>query len=125
MRTVIIGCKLPHGLAFMQDGKRHVIKGLNTAIAGGYGITHMDEAVASVFFATHAEFAPVKAKAIFYHSEAASVDAMAAEYTDLKTGLEGLDQTKPAPGLAPSDDSKPDLNVAERVLARTGKKAGK
>jgi hypothetical protein len=127
MATVIIGCKLPHGLTFKgQKGQRITLNGMNTSpIAGGHGITHVDEDEAAVFFATHADFAPVKNNAIFYNQSdrIEDVAAMAQELKDEKTGLEGLDPSAPAPGLKAEDGQALD----DSKVAKPGrvKKGGK
>ncbi len=101
--TVVVGCKLPHGLTFTTpDGRKVTLNGMNTAvIAGGHGITRVNENDAAIFFATHKTFAPVVSKAIFYNDSDKVEDlaAMAVELKNEKTGFEGLDPTAPAPGL--------------------------
>jgi hypothetical protein len=131
-KTVVIGCKLPHGLSFMgQAGQRIVLNGMNTsAIAGGHGITHVDEDEAAIFFATHKDFGPVKNNAIFYHGtdKVEDVAAMAEELKDEKTGFEGLDPTKPAPGLEIGDGQKLEPLAKPNgapVAAKGGKRGGK
>lgn len=109
MALVAIGCKLPTGLNFLgADGKtRILLNGTNTsAVIGGHGITMIDEAEAAVFFATHADMEAVKNGHIFKHGNSdkvENIDAIAREMKDEKTGFEGLDPHKPAPGLKPAD----------------------
>jgi hypothetical protein len=115
MATVIIGCKLPHGLTFKgSDGMPITLNGMNTSlVAGGYGLTHVNSDEAALFFANHADYDPVLNKAIFTHhsDDVRDVHAIAMEFEGIATGFEGLDPSKPAPGLKPDpkqalDDSK-------------------
>jgi hypothetical protein len=128
MNTVVIGCKLPHGFTFKTpDGRSITLNGMNRAvIAGTHGITKVDADDAAVFFATHADFAPVKANAIFYNSsdKLEDLDAMSLELKAEKTGFEGMDPAKPAPGLeaVPGqalDDSK--LQQRSKAVARASR----
>ncbi len=114
-KTVVIGCKLPHGLTFKGSESQDItLNGMNTAlVTGGHGITHVDESEANRFFKVYEDFAPVTSLAIFYNGSAKVSDlaAMGHELRGEKTGFEGLDPAKPAVGLKPEekqalDDSK-------------------
>lgn len=123
MALVAIGCKLPNGLSIPSaDGKsRLTINGTNTAaILGGHGVTHIEEAEADVFFATHADYEPVKNGMLFRHkasNDVANIDAIASEQKELKSGFEGLDPQKPAPGLKAAEGQGMD---AAEINARKG-----
>lgn len=107
MKTVLIGCRLPHGLSFTgQSGNVIKLNGMNTSLVeGGHGLTHVDADDAAVFFVTHSEFAPVKSGAVFTHqtADAASIHDMAQEIKGERTGFEGLDPAAPIAGLKPED----------------------
>ena len=109
MALVAIGCKLPNGLSIPSaDGKSRLkINGTNTAmIVGGHGITHIEEAEADVFFATHADYEPVKNGMIFRHNssnDVADINAIAKEREEQKSGFEELDPSKPGAGLKAAD----------------------
>lgn len=115
MSTVIIGCKLPHGLTFKgSQGQNITLNGMNTSLVqGGHGLTHVDADEAAMFFANYADYDPIKNNAIFTHhtADVRDVAALAEELQEERTGFEGLDPNKPAPGLKPDekqalDDSK-------------------
>jgi len=123
MSQVIIGCKLPQGIIVKgSHGQNITINGMNTAlITGGYGLTYMDADEAAVFFATHAEFGPVQSQAIFTH-HTDSIDSivdMAEELEEEKTGFEGLDPAKPAPGIKPDDKQATTQEVTGSVRGAT------
>ncbi len=122
MAKVLIGCKLPSGISLAidgtEDGERLVLNGMNTSlVAGGYGITSVEQSVADAFFAKYKDFAPVKAKAIFTHGTDKVPDLvdLGTDLEGQKTGLEGLDPNAPAPGLSEVEDAK-----ARRAKTVTG-----
>lgn len=122
MGTVVIGCKLPHGIQFVGiDGKKHHIAGKNRAlIAGGHGITTIDEDVAKAFFADHAEQAYIRNQSIFMHGDAASVADIAAELKDEKTGLEGIDPANPGVGIKATLEDSPE-QAAKKIAEMEAK----
>lgn len=103
--TVIVGCKLPHGLETVMGGKTVVLNGNNsTDLAGGYGLTRdVDKAAFEQWLVDFADFEPVKRGLIFANTSERSVKAEATEKADEKTGLEGLNPDAPAPGIKPAD----------------------
>lgn len=117
MNTIIIGCKLPHGIVLHGTaGQAIKLNGMNTSlIEGGFGLTHVDADEAAFLFAQYADFDPIKSQAIFSHGTnvVADVADMAADLAEVKTGFEGMDPDKPAPGLQPEDDGKLDKQKAE------------
>lgn len=117
-KTQIIGCKLPHGIILKDMNDRDVvINGMNTArIMGGFGLTTLDESVAAYLFATYADFAPFKANAIFTAESPKVADIMAAgrDLAGERTGFEGVDPDKPAPGMTPDTNVDKAREDAER-----------
>lgn len=120
-KKVIVGCKLPHGIVLRgMAGNAVTINGVNTArIIGGFGLTTLDEAEAAYLFATYEDLAPFQSNAIFTAESAkvADIQAMGAELRDERTGFEGMDPDKPAPGL------QADVNVdrAREDAERSGR----
>ena len=106
--TVIVGCKLPHGLETQMGGVTVVLNGTNsTDIVGGYGLTYgVDKAAFEQWLIDYANFEPVKREMIFANATEKSAKAEAIEKSDEKSGLEGLDPAKPAPGIEPDPDQK-------------------
>lgn len=117
---IIIGCKLPSGITLQGTaGQDITLNGVNTSlVAGGFGLTNVDENEAAFLFAQYEDFGPFKNKSIFsYGTDSVSdVAAMARDLQDEKTGFEGMDPEKPAPGLKPEDEKQLDkaLETAEK-----------
>lgn len=107
--NVVIGCKLPHGVTLSGfNGEDITINGMNTSlVAGGFGITNVDEAQAAFLFAHYADFGPFKNNAIFSLGDESVADlaALAHELRDEKTGFEGLNPDKPAENLKPENEA--------------------
>jgi hypothetical protein len=118
MATVLIGCKLPHGIVLKGTSGQDVkLNGVNTAlIQGGFGITHVSEDEAAYLFAVYEDFAPFKSNAIFTHDTAkvADLKSIAAELSDVRTGFEAVDPKAPGSGLKPEDSVDKQLEAAER-----------
>lgn len=106
--TVIVGCKLPHGLEVQIGGKTVVLNGANSStIVGGYGLTPgVDKAAFDEWLATYADFPAVQKELIFAQATEKSAAAQANEQAAEKTGFEGLDPKKPAPGIEPDPDQQ-------------------
>lgn len=108
--NVLIGCKLPHGIILQGTAGQDVkLNGMNTSlVAGGFGLTNVDEGEAAYLFAQYENFGPFKSNAIFYNNSdsVADVAAMARELEGEKTGFEGMDPDAPANGIKPEDDDK-------------------
>lgn len=125
MNTVIIGCKLPHGITLHGTAGQEIhINGVNTSlVAGGFGLTNVDESEAAYLFAQYDDFAPFKSKAIFSYGtdSVADVAAMASELADIQTGFEGMNPDKPAPNMAPENDAA--LNKAKEDSERNPRPA--
>ena len=101
--TVIVGCKLPHGLETQIGGKTVVLRGMNySTIVGGYGLTYgVDKAGFEQWLLTYADLPYVKNELIFAQANEKSAIAQATEQKDEKTGFEGLNPEAPAPGIEP------------------------
>lgn len=119
MSTVIIGCKLPNGIVLHgTEDQPILLNGMNTAmIQGGYGLTHVDEIEAAYLFSAYKDFAPVVSKAIFTHNtdKVGDILAMGTDLQGERTGFEGMDPTKPAPGLKPDGDMDKQLAQAQQI----------
>lgn len=125
MSTVIIGCKLPHGIEVKgTSGQTIKLNGMNTSlVAGGFGLTHVDETEAAFLFAQYDEFGPFKSHAIFTNStdKVADVRDLAVDLEEIKTGFEGMDPDKPAPGMKPEDEKQ--LEKAKEAVQRSPRPA--
>lgn len=121
MATVSIACKLPNGahIQLRQSiktkdgemseyvGERVTLNGMNaSAIIGGHGITHgVDKEFFDKWMAQNKDAAFVKNGLVFAHEKADSVAAKAVEQASNVSGFEGVDPSKPGPGLK-QDDGK-------------------
>jgi len=118
MTTVLIGCKLPHGIILKGSAGQDIkLNGMNTSlVAGGFGITHVDESEWAYLSAIYEDFDPFKSNAIFTNgkSKVADLKSIAAELSDVPTGFEGVDPKAPAQGLKPDDSVDKQLAVAEQ-----------
>jgi len=119
MATVLIGCKLPHGIVLKGSAGQDIkLNGVNTSlVAGGFGLTHVDDSEWAYLSAIYEDFDPFKSNAIFTHNTAkvADLKAIAAELSDIKTGFEGIDPTAPAAGLKPEANVEKQLEAAEKA----------
>lgn len=106
--TLIVGCKLPHGLEIQLAGKPVVLRGSNNAtIAGAYGLTYgVDKAAFEEWLKTYKDFPAVQNQMIFAQATEKSAVAQAEELEKEATGFEGLNPDKPAPGIEPTDEQK-------------------
>lgn len=118
-KTIIIGCKLPHGITLKgMSGQDVHLNGMNTSlIPGGFGVTNVDADEAAYLNAAYADFAPFKSNAIFTPGtgKISDVAAMGRELSDERTGFEGINPDKPAPGLKPEGNVDKALEAAERA----------
>lgn len=92
--SVLIGCKLPHGLIIEHGDKTVTLAGKNSSmiIGGEFGITEVDADFWAAWKETHAEFPALKNCAIFEANDADTLDAVASELSGEKTGFEGMAQ---------------------------------
>jgi hypothetical protein len=107
---ITVGCKLPNGLHLDVGGVRVSVKGTNaSSLVGGHGITPgVDKAFFDAWLAVHKDSAVVKKGLIFAHEKENSAQAMAKERARNKSGLEGIDPNKPAPGIKPASTKADD-----------------
>jgi hypothetical protein len=119
MATVLVGCKLPHGIVLKDSsGEEFKLNGVNTSlVAGGFGITNVEESKWAELSAIYEEFAPFKSGAIFTNGKAkiADLKSIAAELANVPTGFEGVDPNAPAANLKPEADLDKQLEAAERA----------
>ena len=119
MATVLVGCKLPHGIVLKgSTGQDVKLNGMNTSlIPGGFGITNVDDGEWAYLSAVYEKFAPFQSNAIFTNgkSKVADLKSIAAELSDVPTGFEGVDPKAPAQGLEPDNSVDKQLEVAERA----------
>lgn len=102
MSTVTVACKLPNGLVLDLAGvdQKFILNGAHheEAIAG-HGMTEVDEDFWNKWSQIYKDFEPLKKELIFAQGGERSAAAKAKEQKGNKTGLEGLDPKKPAPGI--------------------------
>lgn len=103
--VVTVGCKLPNGLVVDIDGYTVTLNGANASnIVGGYGLTeNVNKDAFDKWLKAHADQPYVKNELVFAQAKTNSAESKAKENADVKSGLEGLPQDKPAPGIEKSD----------------------
>lgn len=94
-KTVIVGCKLPHGITLEHPMNPQVtigLAGINKAviIGAGYATTEVDGDFWEQWLAVNKEFPAVKSGAIFVAKSAADVVAIARETAEVETGFEPM-----------------------------------
>jgi hypothetical protein len=111
-KTILVGCRLPSGLTLdgMFPGTRVLLNGTNTSmVQGAPGLTHVDETEWLFLKEQYASHSAFVSDAVFdfkSSDKVADVLAVADDLAGVKTGFEGLDPNKPAPGLEPEDKGK-------------------
>lgn len=109
---VSVGCKLPNGLQVTIDGVTVILKGaastalrqLDGAIPeGAFGVTQVEKDFMDKFMKMYQDAPYIQNNAIFIQKDERSVKAQGKELEKAKTGLEGLDPEKPAPGVKKAD----------------------
>lgn len=108
----VIGCKLPNGLTIDHKDESVTLVGSNApGSVAGYGLTHGVDIDWFSDWATGPgrDFPPVAKGFIFLAGSDRNAEAQAREQADERSGLEGLDPEKPAPGLEPTDEQKAEL----------------
>lgn len=104
----MVACKLPNGLHLDVPGKGRVtLKGVmlpfgiapDAPMPGGYTLTSVDEEFWQAWVARNAESDIVVKKIVFASARADHTRGMAAEQTEIKSGLEQLDANKPGASL--------------------------
>ncbi|ELY6374873.1 hypothetical protein SNQ68_002487 [Cronobacter sakazakii] len=103
--TIVVGCKLPNGLVVEQDGYTVTLNGSNSSnVVGGYGLTEgVDKNAFEKWLEVHKNQPYVKNELVFAQAKANSAQSKATENASVKSGLEGLPQDKPAPGIEKAD----------------------
>ncbi|AHB69573.1 hypothetical protein P262_01697 [Cronobacter malonaticus] len=103
--TIVVGCKLPNGLVVEQDGHTVTLNGANSSnVVGGYGLTEgVDKDAFEKWMEVHKNQPYVKNELVFAQAKANSAQSKANENASVKSGLEGLPQDKPAPGIEKAD----------------------
>ncbi|WP_424624448.1 hypothetical protein [Achromobacter marplatensis] len=104
MTTVTVACKLPNGLVLDLPGveKKFTLNGSHHREAvAGHGMTEVDDEFWAKWSELHKDFEPVKKELVFAQKRKSSAAAKAEEQKGNKSGLEGIDPEKPAPGIEP------------------------
>lgn len=103
--TIVVGCKLPNGLVVEQDGYTVTLNGANSSnVVGGYGLTEgVEKDAFEKWLEVHKNQLYVKNELVFAQAKANSAQSKANENASVKTGLEGLPQDRPAPGIEKAD----------------------
>jgi hypothetical protein len=104
--TVIIGCRLPHGLVIshpLAKGVTATIAGMNKAriIGADHVTTEIDADIWAAWKLTHEDFAPLKSGAIFEARSQSEAASKAKEVRKEKTGFESMDPK--AMGVKPAE----------------------
>lgn len=108
-KTVVIGCRLPHGLVIhhpMKPSEKVTLKGENEAVIKGvgYATTEVDADFWADWKLAHKDFAPLVSGAIFEAKSEAEAKAVAKELKAEKTGFEGMSQD--GAGIKPADNKE-------------------
>ncbi|EKN4095946.1 hypothetical protein AB1E84_002405 [Yersinia enterocolitica] len=103
--VLTVGCKLPNGLVLEQDGYQVELNGSNSSLVfGGYGLTEgVNKDAFDKWLSVHKDQPYVKNDLIFAQAKTNSAQAKASENAKVKSGLEGLPQDKPMPGIEKAD----------------------
>jgi len=103
--VVVVGCKLPNGIVLEVEGYSVVLNGANSSnVIGGYGLTEsVDKDAFDKWMKIHADQAYVKNELVFAQAKTNSAESKAKENADRRSGLEGLPQDKPMPGIEKAD----------------------
>lgn len=104
-KTVLIGCKLPHGLIITSPlNPNHKVKilGLRDSkiIGATFIVTPVDEEFWEIWKSSYMDFQPLKSGAIFEARTQDEADGKGKDLTTVKTGLERLSPT--AHGVKPA-----------------------
>ena len=108
-KTVLIGCKLPHGLILdhpLDPDKKVALNGKNKALIIGadYGTTEVDGEFWETWSTVHKDFPAVRSGAIFEARNATELVAVAKELEGEKTGFEAMPQE--AQGVKVADNKE-------------------
>lgn len=94
-KTVVVACKLPHGIVLehpMNPANTVTLNGRNKSpiIGATYATTAVDADFWEQWLAVNKEFGAIKSGAIFVAKSDADASAMAAEFKDRRTGFEAM-----------------------------------
>lgn len=97
--TVVIGCKLPHGLVLTHKGVKVILEGLNKSriIGANYVTNQVDAEFWAAWKLENKDFEPLKSNAIFEASGVREAEDKAKELEKEKTGFEPM--PKEVPGI--------------------------
>jgi len=106
-KTVIVGCKLPHGIVLenpLDPSVKRLIKGKNSSLIVGapHCTTEVDADFWAAWLGANADFPAVKSGAIFEAKSEADAAAIVKETLAEKTGFEPMPQQ--APGIEKADE---------------------
>jgi hypothetical protein len=105
--TVVIGCKLPHGLKIevgidkngnASEGYRTVtLEGpaKNVIIGNPYGFTTVDKSLWEEWMKTHKDAKYIREKLVFVQSDLPRAQAQGMELAKQRTGLESIQEKDP------------------------------
>ena len=101
--TLTVASKLPMGIVVDHAGQRLLLIGSNApGSVAGFGLTPgIDADWFASWMAANQDFEPIRNGLIFANAKPADAAAQATERTAIVDGFEGVDPTKPAPGLDP------------------------
>ncbi|TCW03768.1 hypothetical protein EDF73_1271 [Raoultella sp. BIGb0138] len=96
---------MPNGLILEQGEYKVALNGANSSLVfGGYGLTEgVDKDAFEAWLAAHADQPYVRKELVFAQAKLSSAQSKAKENASEKTGLEGLDQNNPSPGVEKAD----------------------
>ncbi|UCL84503.1 hypothetical protein [Pseudomonas sp. HS-18] len=105
MATVIVGCKLPHGIHAELAGKVVTLNGSNgSAIIGGFGITRdVDKDFMDNWLKAEAKNPIVANGLVFIAGSEREVEKAVSDREKEANGFEGVDPKKPGKGLKPAE----------------------
>ena len=105
-KTVIVGCRLPHGLIIenpLNLAEKATLRGLNSTLIIGatHATTEIDADLWAAWKAVHSKHPAVTSGAIFEAGNQRDAEAKAKELAKEKTGFEPMPQS--AEGVKPAD----------------------
>lgn len=105
MATVLVGCKLPHGLVAELNGRKVTLAGANSSrLIGGFGITEVDKEFADAWLAVEKDTPIVSNGLVFITGTERDAKSAATERQGQATGLEPLSSENPAAGVKKAEE---------------------
>ena len=94
-KTVVVGCKLPHGLIInhpLDPSRKVTLNGPNSSriVGAQYGMTEVDQDFWETWITLNSKFPAVLSNAIFEASSRQNLEAVAKELENQKTGFEPM-----------------------------------